>query len=629
MAFSIKNLWRADSSTQSFAASNKKTFAADIVMGDPSKSSSTPTTPNTTSVTDRKIYRTPDEWQREVWDFLDSVGEFRQGINWKANMLSRVRLRAAKVIPGQDEPEIVNIGPANDLITELAGGIGGQSELLSAFVTYLDVPGECYLVGETDPNTKTNKWYLRSIEELMPTKTKGANGQPVDGFKISEGNGRWRELPFDSFVVRVYRAHRRWHNVADSPAKSARTLLRELELLNRHIQAQYLSRLASCGIVVFPDEITFPIRAEFQDAADPFMEEWMAIATESIATPGSAASIVPIPMRVPAEYIDKVQHIDFTLRLDDTLIQKRDSALTRLAIQLDMPPEALIGIGEINHWNAWLIDEQGVKIHVAPEAELICSALTDVYLVPRLKSMGEDPTAWVVWYDASELILRPDRSNAASTVYGQMELSGAALRRENGFDESDKPSEKELSQIGLKAIIKQAPNAFAALSELTGVTVETISPAPTGNGNEPDGDEPDDNGMTTDKKAPDESDSENQPVSTKADASELTEALVYQSTLMHAMKIAFDGSYGVLHPFDCKKHLYSCPVTHATWNHKLNVRPGMSGIYELRLNHVGDVIIGSRIPQLDTARMIESSRGTSKNSKELVKTETGELNGNY
>ena len=51
--------------------------------------------------------------------------------------------------------------------------------------------------------------------------------------------------------------------------------MRELELVNRHITAQYLSRLASAGVIIFPDEIVFPVRPEFQDEPDPFLREWI------------------------------------------------------------------------------------------------------------------------------------------------------------------------------------------------------------------------------------------------------------------------------------------------------------------------------------------------------------------
>src|SRR5690606_40124656 len=96
------------------------------------------------------------------------------------------------------------------------------------------------------------------------------------------------------------------------------------------IIAQYLSRLASAGVWLVPDEITFPVREEFADAADPFMAEWIEIAAEAIRTPGTAAATVPIPIKVPAEYVDKIRHLDFTLKRSEKIIDKRESAIKRL-----------------------------------------------------------------------------------------------------------------------------------------------------------------------------------------------------------------------------------------------------------------------------------------------------------
>ena len=87
------------------------TAAAQIVVP-----TSTPTIDQPAQIpAGRPLYRTADSWQREVWDFYDTSGEFRQGVTWKANMLSRVRLRAAKIQDVQDEPEIVTASAPLDI----------------------------------------------------------------------------------------------------------------------------------------------------------------------------------------------------------------------------------------------------------------------------------------------------------------------------------------------------------------------------------------------------------------------------------------------------------------------------------------------------------------------------------
>jgi hypothetical protein len=540
----------------------------------------------------RQIYHEPAEWQREVWDFYDSLGEFRQGVQWKANMLSRVRLVAAKRGPGSEDPEIVTSGLAAELVAELAGGIGGQAALMSSFSTYFDVPGECYLIGETLSNG-ANRWYVRSIDEIREPQTVGP-------YRIREGT-RWRELPENSMVVRAWRPHRRNHWIADSPARPARQLMREIELLNRHIASQYMSRLASAGVIIFPDEVTFPTRAEFADEPDPFVAEWIEIAAEAIRTPGTAAAVVPIPIKVPGEYVDKVRHIDFTLRLDDQIVQKRDSALTRLAISLDMPPEALLGTTGVNHWSAWLIDEQGVKIHVSPTVELVCDALTTGYLTPRLKAAGENPDDWLMWYDAADLILHPDRSQAALDAYDRLEIDGDAYRRETGFDDSDKPSNDELRKMILMKAALQPVNTFAAMDELGLNTSHDTPPAAPRPPEEP--------APTQDKPVDGPPDSP--PLQPQKAAIDIAQVLTHQAGLMHAIHITARGTEmrtDILHPQACSDHLFSCPVTHAMWKPPLAALPGRQGTYECWLNPVGQPIVGNPIASGDTRFTLSSAR---------------------
>src|SRR5690606_41775577 len=111
-----------------------------------------------------------------------------------------------------------------------------------------------------------------------------------------------------------------------------------------------------------------------------------------------------------------------------------------------------------------------LQLTTAPTADTICAAATTGYLLPGLKApRREDWASAFVWSDMSELTLRPDSSDNAIQLYDRMEIDGAALRRETGFDEADKPSEEELREQALKVIIKTLPSgAPSALPLLTG-----------------------------------------------------------------------------------------------------------------------------------------------------------------
>lgn len=540
-------------------------------------------------------------WQEEAWRYFDELGEFNTGVNWLAAMLSRVRLRAAEMSDNLDEPTMIDSGPASEIVGSLSGGVGGQAQLMRAMTIQMAVPGDCYLVGQDNTDEEHEDWTVRSVDEIRVQNRK---------FQVVSEQVPtivWTDLPPDSMPIRIWKPHARFHLLSDSAARAALAIMRELELVNRHIVAQYLSRLASAGILLMPMEIEFPVREEFADAPDPFAAELVEIAMEAIRQPGTASAVIPIPVRVPGEYVEKIRHIDFTLKIDEKIIEKRDSVINRLANKLDIPAEILTGRAQANHWTAWVLDEDALKTHIAPTAESICDSLTRGYLWPRLKASGmvaKEYTKFVVWYDMSELAQRPDKSTNAQAAYDRLELSGEALRREGGFDEADAPSKEELVQIGLKAILRNTPgSAPAALDALAGrkvlevVAVAQSAAAPAATGGAP-GEQP-----PTETKSPSPPEkpnpSETPPAPKASSAAVRAELVTSQSRALHAIRFGLGTQGELLHPAVCREHAYSCPFTHAAWSAfptKLT-----TGTYECRLDTFGRLAIGAASPYLDTS----------------------------
>lgn len=567
------------------------TAAARIVAGDAHTALGRPLVPSS------------QDWQNELWDYWESSGEYGLAVNWRANMISRVRLRAGELRPGLDEPVIVDSGPAAELVADLFHDVGGQSDALATLSTYLDVPGEGWTVGEVVDGTET--WRTYSSDEIR------SRGQSYEVVAETSMPGRvvWRPLARNALVVRVWRPHRRWRYMPYSPGKAALSAIRELDLVNRHIQAQYLSRLASAGLIILPDEVTFPTRPEFNDAADPFVAEWIETAKEAIATPGTAAAVVPIPMRVPAEYVDKVQHIDFTLKLDEKIVEKRDAARKRLAGIVNVPTELLFESGSINHWGLWQLEESGVKTYITPDVELITHALTVGYLRPRLRTFDEDPTRWVVWYDTSEIVTRPDVSDNVIKAYDRLEVTGRTLRREIGLDEGDAPTSVELADMILKKLALNPTVGFAALHELTGRLVEVTATAPPPTGAPTDEPQPEPESQPTASGPPA---TRNEPPRTPRGAADAErEAFtILQARSQHVVEFNITG-FQLKHPLLCQPRLFSCPFTHATYD-GIAVHPGTYGDYEATLSTAGELTIGRRVfPSADSllVDVIERTNG--------------------
>jgi hypothetical protein len=415
-----------------------------------------------------------ESWQTEAWSFLDSLGEFQYGIDWLANALSRVRLTAAELVPGGDEPEPVKEGPAAQLMEQFGGGIAGHATIMKSLAAQVSVPGEGWVVAQReDPRIPLAQadWSVKSTEEIRPAR--GKDG----GYEVRVDDNRWDPLGTESLPVRVWNPHPRFSWKATSAAKAAIPIMRTVELLNRRIIATLVSRLAMNGLLLIPQEYTINTPLVYQDAPDPFVAMLLDIAGKNIREPGSATASIPIPIKFAGDGIEKWKHLTFGDGVDKELIEEREKELGRLATSLNLPAEVLKGIGSTNHWVAWQLEESGIKLHISPVAELIVGGLTVGYLQPMLKALNAEPVGpnggkLIVWYDPSELTARPDKSEKAVQAYDRVEVSGAALRRESGLDESDKPTDEERREQLLTLLVK-AGNAEA----YTALTGERLTPS--------------------------------------------------------------------------------------------------------------------------------------------------------
>jgi len=463
-----------------------------------------------TAAAARPVYY--DTWQQEAWGYYENLGEFNYGVEWFGEALSRIRLNVAKVSPGGDEPEPVTSGPAADLIESLAGGTDGQSQLLRSFGVQLSVPGDCYLVGRevTDedlylgttldamPDDNNRVWTVQPTQTLQPgsrgvvrdamSRIFGGRGPDAGrnerGWRMQVDEALWIDLPHESLVTRVWDRNERLPWRASSPARAALPIMREIDMYNRHIMATLISRVALNGLLLIPEEVTLPANPNYEDAADPFVAELIDIMKNAIQNPGTAVAAAPLPLRVPAEMIEKFRHFTFATPMDEKIWQARDGAIRRLATTLNLPQEVLTGMGDVNHWSAWQLTEDAIKIHIAPKVEIVTRCLTLGFLWPMLRGSNQQLKTkkgerLIVWYDTSELTQRPDKSDVAVQLRGLHAITDTALRRETGFDEADTPSDDELERQILTDLAVQPPTAAQALKELFGTEMAPPPGPPT------------------------------------------------------------------------------------------------------------------------------------------------------
>lgn len=433
--------------------------------------------------------KSTQDWQEQAWHFVDSCGEFAFAAQWKANALSRVTLHVEKYDPATGEWGRIDQGPAVVALNALFGGESGQEQMMHALGFSLFAPGEAYLVGVVDPKPGVDQWRVLSNDEVKQT------GKV---WEIDRGDGlveRYRENDPDDptsrpevLVFRIWRPHPRKGIEATSPARAALPILRELEGLTAHIGASIDSRLAGAGLFLIPSEMTFASPNPGQTAGDPEADDFLVALVEAMEAAKrdrtSAAALAPIVLRVPGQLIEKVQHITFATPFSGEAKELREETIRRLALSLDMPPEILLGQADSNHWSAWLISEDALKVHIEPDVSIITHALTTQYLWPAL-STADDPAAdpevrmYQIVGDTSALRLRPQRTNEAMTLHEREVITNAALARETGFDDTDllDPASDEARTRMLQkvALSVQTPDLAAAALDALGVN---LIPAP-------------------------------------------------------------------------------------------------------------------------------------------------------
>jgi hypothetical protein len=435
----------------------------------------------------RAIAHRTEAWQQAAWDYYDSVGELRFASQWISNAASRVNLVAAAPATGPgDEPTPIaqddfefTAGQrrAAEIVAQIAGGSGGQGQMLGSFGVHLTIAGIGWLVAEPpidDPLAdEFTSWNVYSSEEIRTTS---------DGVvEVRVSYREWRPLHPNAVVVKTWRRHPRWSYQPDAPTRGVLGVLREIELLQQHIHASAQSRLAGAGILTIPSEAVFPPgqgpQSAFDDVLsqnqnvtapeDSFVDTLVDSMTVPITDRSSAAAVVPLVIRIPGEFVDKVRHLTFATPFDDRVLSLMESAIRRLALGLDIPPEILTGTSGMNHWGAWQVEEQAITLHIEPLSEVICHALTIGFLRPVLESEGYDPDEAMVWYDTSDLTARPDKTRQAIEAYDRIELSGAAMLREVGLSVDDMPSEEEKRERILLSVARGAPTlAPPLLTEL-------------------------------------------------------------------------------------------------------------------------------------------------------------------
>ncbi len=445
-------------------------------------------------------------WQTEAWEYYDAIGEVKYAFNLVASVVSRIRLYAAAVSNPAEAPAPIGSVEAIDprlaaaaqrALDRLSSAYGGQPGLLKDAALNLQVTGECYLVQipERVGSGLPESWDIRSVDELqvdakgnyIVNPRRDISGGTSIASSLSTGNKDVVRLPNTAYVGRIWRAHPRYSQEADSSLRGLLDLCAELLLLNRTFRATARSRL-NAGALYLPDGLSvaaapdpdYPYDEEGnyneqynpEEAADEFEDQLIDAMTTPIKDEDSASAVVPLIIRGPAELGDKIKQFKFERSFDPALAQRADRVLERIMQGLDVPKDVVTGLANVKYSNAMQIDEALYKAHIEPLMLLIVDALTVMYLRPYLVANGypeEEVKKLCIWYDPSLVATRNDRAADADSGFDKMAVSYNAWRRAHGFSDADAPDPKEFA---LRLILQKG----MVTPELTEAMLQAVAP---------------------------------------------------------------------------------------------------------------------------------------------------------
>lgn len=412
-------------------------------------------------------------WQQKVFDVYDTEGHLFYATNYVGGAMSRIRLIAAKK-PKEDgdlqRPEVIPDGPVADLVKQISSAKGGQSGFLRQVGRNIFLVGEVWVVASNAvwaDGISHVQWDAISVDEI--TTASGSS----DKFQRRPFPGAQpRPLPEGSSVFRLWKEHPRWSELADSGARSCLELLEKIIILNRAEKAVARSQLAGSGILALPQELVPPAMQNQDKTADPTEANplWASLAdamTAPLRDESSPSAVVPWLLVGPGDVIAKLKYEPMARRFDTAAANKSiDGAINQIANTLEIPKEILLGVGEATHWTAWAIREDVFQAHIQPMIELVCDSLTRTFLRQGLAKLGEADLKQllaslgadtvddiVVWYDASQLVIAPDRADKYTEAHDRFIITDAAYARAQGIPDEDlldKSSEEYAKRVGVK-----------------------------------------------------------------------------------------------------------------------------------------------------------------------------------
>lgn len=383
-----------------------------------------------------------------VWRSYEGIPEVWAPLNYLARAIQQVEIGGATHVPGEAAPVPLAennprlAGVVDEILSQLRSVTGGFDKILFAAAIQLLVPGKALFVADTDADGNS---------EFLVLSTSEVRRQD-EHYERQIGPRDWKTI--DGYVRAFWRPHARFSWKPHSSLYPLQGVCDEILLMDRMYRSNARSRI-SRGVLFAPREADYqPLARNRQHPEqDSLAFAMMRLLTAPISSEDSALNVAPGILELKGDYIEKFKHMTFSSPLDKESAARFQLCLDRIADGIDLPASLAKGLQDSNHWTAWAVTDDAFDQYAAPVCELICSALTQVFLWPALEAVNETERP-IVWYDPFRLRSKPPEGDEIDNAFDRGAISWEAYRALRSLDESQAPSDDELAQRAALGLLK-------------------------------------------------------------------------------------------------------------------------------------------------------------------------------
>lgn len=394
-----------------------------------------------------------DPTEARMWEFYEKLPIISAPVNVMANIAALVTYYPGET-PDDDEIEPEQTTDARVLAEwDAIGGEASVARWVSELVRHYWVPGQAWFTPVT---------VVRGRYRLADDTADDVLWEVLSTADLKEAGGfdRTKDIPVsaDSKFWRLYTPAPYRRTRPDSPVRRVAFDCEMLMAYRADLYANTLGR-AAAGIKAMPRRMMFEELANGKRFETQLTEDLIAA-----RRPGDPASLYPLLAWVEDKNeADVLASLPVKLadpKATEDLLDKIAATERSITIGLDMPPEMASGMGDINHWGAWLIQRQNYDYHLDPMVVRILNDLNPWWQA-RLAAAGvPNPERYLLARNPDSAISNPNSWEQTVWLYENFLIDGETARAKADVGDVAEPTEEEVMQ---RIAISRAINARASL----------------------------------------------------------------------------------------------------------------------------------------------------------------------